>query len=136
MLVFGVSMLCELVPSECQYIPTSPHGIRSQKTNIATFTAMRTSNLILCYILLNYYIFNMSYDFSLWHVSNTFETLKFVLQNYREAQHSCNSNFTSPAACKIPAIAYMLTYRESVLYTRQRGGCASIANVIGTMTKP
>jgi hypothetical protein len=37
----------QYVPPKCWHLPTSPHGVITQKTNIDIFTAVRTSNLVL-----------------------------------------------------------------------------------------
>jgi hypothetical protein len=37
------------VPPKRLYLPTSPYGVTTQKTNIDIFTAVRTSDLILLF---------------------------------------------------------------------------------------
>jgi hypothetical protein len=36
-----------LQPMKCWYLPTSPHGVTTQKTNTDIFTAVRISNLVM-----------------------------------------------------------------------------------------
>jgi hypothetical protein len=48
MFVLWVVTQCH-VPPKRWYLPTSPHGVTTQKTNIDIFTAVRTSYLKIIY---------------------------------------------------------------------------------------
>jgi hypothetical protein len=41
----GLIGRCHYVSPKLWYLPTSPHGVTTQKNNIDFFTAVRTSNL-------------------------------------------------------------------------------------------
>jgi hypothetical protein len=43
----------QYVPSKRWYIPSNPHGVTTQKTNIDIFTSVRPSNLKNCYVIKN-----------------------------------------------------------------------------------
>lgn len=40
-------LLCRSFEMLARYLPTSPHGLKAQKTNIVFFAAMKTSDLII-----------------------------------------------------------------------------------------
>jgi hypothetical protein len=52
------------------HLPTSPHAVTTQKTNIDIFTAVRTSNLILSCISLTFFILLLfkSYSLIMWPI--------------------------------------------------------------------
>jgi hypothetical protein len=113
----------EYVPQKQWYLPTSPHGITTQKTNINILNTMRTSNLIKLSEILVSHSSEYEEDALMMEAISTFETsvnfykktVIFILTAVRTSNptstrlHSATSKKTVIFLHKITFMAHTVT---------------------------